>query len=76
MVVVDVLGPFSLATDRNRYNCVVMDYFTKWPKAYAIPDNIFTTTAKALMRMNCSVALMCPIDSILIREEFLAHSLC
>ena len=32
---VDVTGPLLPMPRGNRYICVVMDYFTKWPEAYA-----------------------------------------
>ncbi|CAI5685240.1 unnamed protein product [Oreochromis niloticus] len=32
----------------NRYVLVAMDYFTKWPEAYAVPDQSATTTAERL----------------------------
>lgn len=35
---VDVMGPF-LRTDRgSRYVLATMDYFSKWLKVYALPD--------------------------------------
>uniref|UniRef100_A0A3P9LUG1 Gypsy retrotransposon integrase-like protein 1 n=1 Tax=Oryzias latipes TaxID=8090 RepID=A0A3P9LUG1_ORYLA len=46
---VDVLGPFPLTESGNRYVLVAMDYFTKWPEVYAVPDQSATTTAKYLV---------------------------
>uniref|UniRef100_A0AAZ1X8S4 Gypsy retrotransposon integrase-like protein 1 n=1 Tax=Oreochromis aureus TaxID=47969 RepID=A0AAZ1X8S4_OREAU len=46
---VDVLGPFPVTESGNRYVLVVMDYFTKWPEAYAVPDQSATTTAERLV---------------------------
>ncbi|KAJ8014587.1 hypothetical protein DPEC_G00017180 [Dallia pectoralis] len=37
-VAVDVLGPFPRTPRGNRFVVVAMDYFTKWPEAYAVPD--------------------------------------
>ena len=34
----DVADPFSATNTRNRYALVVMDYFSKWPEVYAIPN--------------------------------------
>ncbi|CAI5680320.1 unnamed protein product [Oreochromis niloticus] len=34
---------------RNRYVLVAMDYFTKWPEAYAVPNQSATTTAERLV---------------------------
>ncbi|CAK6964302.1 unnamed protein product [Scomber scombrus] len=33
---VDILGPFPFTDSGNRYVFVAMDYFTKWPEAYAL----------------------------------------
>ena len=43
---IDIKGPLPLTTKRNRYIVVAMDYFTKWPKAQAIPDAKAETVAK------------------------------
>ncbi|KAF8771831.1 Retrovirus-related Pol polyprotein like [Argiope bruennichi] len=34
----DILGPLPRSSDGNNNILVVMDYFTKWPEAYPIPD--------------------------------------
>ncbi|KAK2887926.1 hypothetical protein Q8A73_019374 [Channa argus] len=46
---VDILGPFPTTEAGNRYILVAMDYFTKWPEAYAVPDQTATTAAQRLM---------------------------
>ncbi|CAI5646298.1 unnamed protein product [Oreochromis niloticus] len=46
---VDVLGPFPVTESGNRYVLVAMDYFTKWPEAYAVPDQSASTTAEKLV---------------------------
>ena len=46
---VDFIGPFPTTDDGNRYVLVAMDYFTKWPEAYAVPDQSATTTAERLV---------------------------
>ena len=43
---VDILGPLPTTDSRNRYILVAMDYFTKWPEAYAVPDQSAVTTAE------------------------------
>lgn len=46
---VDILGPFPTTDQGNRYVLVAMDYFTKWPEAYAVPDQSAVTTAERLV---------------------------
>lgn len=46
---VDILGPFPVSDAGNRYVLVAMDYFTKWPEAYAVPDQSAMTTAEKLV---------------------------
>ena len=46
---VDFLGPFPVTERNNRYILVAMDYFTKWPEAYATSDQSAATTAKFLV---------------------------
>ena len=37
-VATDILGPFPQSESGNRYVLLVGDYFTRWIKAYAIPE--------------------------------------
>ena len=37
-IAMDVAGPFPTSDSGNRYVLVVMDYFSKWPEVYAIPN--------------------------------------
>lgn len=46
---VDILGPFPITDAGNRFVLVAMDYFTKWPEAYAVPDQSASTTAQRLV---------------------------
>ena len=48
-VAVDVLGTLPETTAGNRYLLCVMDYFTKWPEAYAIPNQEAQTVANAIV---------------------------
>ncbi|GFV55667.1 retrovirus-related Pol polyprotein from transposon 412 [Trichonephila clavipes] len=49
-VAFDVLGPLPRSSDGNNNIPVVMDYFTKWPEAYPIPDQEASTDAEALVQ--------------------------
>jgi hypothetical protein len=42
---IDVAGPFPLSDKENRYLLIAMDYFTKWPEAYAILNQEASTIA-------------------------------
>ena len=48
---VDVLGPFPRSERGNRYVLTVMDYFTKWPEAYSLPDQEAETIVDAVMEI-------------------------
>lgn len=45
---VDVVGPFPITDSGNRWVLTAMDYFTKWPEAYALPDQEAETIVNAL----------------------------
>ena len=45
---VDVLQ-LPLSFDGNKYAVVFMDYFTKWPEVFAVPDQQATTIARLLV---------------------------
>lgn len=46
---VDFLGPFPTTDAGNWCVLVAMDYFTKWPEAYAAPDQSAVMTAERLV---------------------------
>ncbi|KAK7919250.1 hypothetical protein WMY93_010534 [Mugilogobius chulae] len=48
-VAVDIMGPFPRTDKGNRYVLAAMDYFTKWPEAFAIPDQEAETVADTLV---------------------------
>lgn len=45
---VNILWPFPVR-DSGNHNIVAMDFFTKWPEAYVVPDQRATTTAEKLV---------------------------
>ena len=48
IVAMDIMGPFPMSAQGNRYILVVSDYFTRWIEAYSIPDQLATTVAHRL----------------------------
>jgi transposase InsO family protein len=46
---VDLCGPFPLSRNGNRYACVFMDRFSRFPEAFGIPDKKAETVAKVLV---------------------------
>ena len=45
----DILGPLPVTARGNRYVLVVMDHFTKWPEAFALPNQEAATIARHLV---------------------------
>ncbi|GFX09345.1 retrovirus-related Pol polyprotein from transposon 412 [Trichonephila clavipes] len=46
----DILDPLPRSSDGNNNILVVMDYFTKWPEAFPIPDQEASTVAEVLVQ--------------------------
>ncbi|GFT37120.1 retrovirus-related Pol polyprotein from transposon 17.6 [Trichonephila clavipes] len=46
----DILGPLPRTASGNKYLLVVIDYFTKWPEVYPIPDQEAPTVAEAVVQ--------------------------
>ena len=46
---VDIAGPFRPTRKGNRFLCVAMDYFTKWPEVCALPNHEAETVAEFLV---------------------------
>ena len=58
MVATDIMGPFPVSTNGNKYVLVASDYFTRWVEAYAIPNQEATTVAEKLVNnMFCHFGL-------------------
>lgn len=80
-VAVDISRPLPLISDGNKYICATMDYFTRWPEAYAIPDQEATTIDKVFWQMSAVVLLYLMISvttrrEILSRESLLTLQFC
>ena len=48
-IAIDILGPLPQSSSGNKYIMIVMDYFTKWAEAYAIPNQEAETVANKLV---------------------------
>ena len=46
---IDILGPLAETNRGNKYVAVVVDMYTKWPEAYALPNQEADTVAQAVM---------------------------
>jgi hypothetical protein len=44
-IAMDVVGPLPTTTQGNKYILVFTDYFTRWPEAFAMPDQKSETIA-------------------------------
>ena len=49
MVHIDILGPFPVSDNGNRYILMLVDQFTKWLEAYPLPDQTAVTVARAVV---------------------------
>ena len=49
-IAVDGLGPLPVSDSGNKYLLIVVDYFTKWPEAYPLPNQEASTVADILVR--------------------------
>jgi len=48
-IAIDIVGPLPVSEQGNKYMLVAMDYFTKWPEVFAIPDQEAVTVARVLV---------------------------
>ncbi len=46
----DVIGPLPARVNGNRFILTVIDYFSKWAEAYALPNNKAETVAECIIK--------------------------
>ena len=46
-IAMDILGPFPVTENGNKYILVICDYFTKWVEAIPIPNQEASTVAES-----------------------------
>ena len=56
-VAIDIMGPFPVSDNGNKYVMVVGDTITKWIEAYAIPDQTAGTVAEKFVNEFISFVL-------------------
>ncbi len=49
-VAFDVIGPLPTTANGNRFTLTVIDYFSKWAEAYALPNNKTETVADCIIK--------------------------
>ena len=50
---IDLIGPLPKTARGNRFIVTLVDYFSKWPEAKAIPDKTAKSVALFLYEMMC-----------------------
>ena len=43
------MGPLPVTEAGNKYLLIAMDYFSKWPEAYPLPNQVSVTVADVLV---------------------------
>ena len=49
-IAIDIMGPLPVSKNGNQYLLVTMDYFSKWPEVYPLPNQEARTVAIVLVR--------------------------
>ena len=47
---IDVMGPLPETETGNKYVLIIMDYFSKWPEAFPMPNQEAITVAEILVK--------------------------
>ena len=67
---IDILRPFPVSDNRNRYIPMLVDQFTEWLEAYPLPDQTAVTVARAVVD-NFITRFGCPWSFTQTRDEIL-----
>ena len=62
-IAMDIFGPLNRTKKRNRNILVVIDYATKWPEAYAIPNMTSETVISCLLDLTARLGTPSEIPS-------------
>ena len=62
-VAIDTVGPLPLSANQNKYIITLVDTYSGWPEAYAVPDKSASTVARILLqeyipRHSCMLTLL------------------
>ncbi len=50
---IDIIGPLPVTAEGNKYIVTLVDYFSKWPEAEALPNKSAEEVALFLYRIMC-----------------------
>ena len=50
---IDLIGPLPVTPRGNKYVVTLVDYFSKWPEASALPDKNATGVAHFIYELFC-----------------------
>ena len=50
---IDLVGPLPMTKNGNRYIITLVDYFSKWAEAEALPDKTAESVSSFLYKMIC-----------------------
>ena len=68
-VTIDILGPLPETDQGNKFILIAMDYFSKWPEAYALPNQEAVAVADVLVYLvSCTLTKAKIFESSVFQE--------